>query len=81
MAAGIGKAEASLIVEEGTELVFMLRDAKGFVEVHFVNEEGVGGESASRPPRRSRAVRLFLRSSGQVLYGLGGPDGGLVRPV
>ena len=35
MAAGIGEVEASLIVEEGTELIVMLRDAEAFVEVHL----------------------------------------------
>ena len=34
MAAGIGEVEASLIVEEGTELIVMLRDAEAFVESH-----------------------------------------------
>ncbi len=34
MAPGIGEVEASLIVEEGTELIVMLRDAETFVESH-----------------------------------------------
>ena len=35
LAPGVGEVEASLIVEEGTELIVMLRDAKAFVESHF----------------------------------------------
>ena len=34
MAPGVGEVEASLIVEKGTELVVMLRDAEAFVESH-----------------------------------------------
>ena len=37
MAPGVGEVEASLIVEEGTELIVMLRDAEAFVEVHYLD--------------------------------------------
>ena len=48
-APGVGEVEASLIVEEGTELIVMLRDAEAFVESHLRIEKGVGEGSSSRP--------------------------------
>ena len=37
LAPGVGEVEASLIVEEGTELIVMLRDAEAFVESHSLD--------------------------------------------